>query len=437
MKVFEFISNMIKELLIAIPTTICFYIPFKESIKLSKRKFLITAIAFLVCIVLFTALAAYVKSFGFRWTRHVFYAIYLLVNFFFCYSTLRLKLSQLLYALFVAATYLYCVCCTVNHLEARYFPEYFVAEIGFYFNFIHALLLGTTAPFVLIFFRKLVKPVVINSVSPIWKHMWIIPFLFIVIISIYTGTYDVDRLANWQYMTVILMFTMTSFSIYYIVIKMALQAEENAVLMQGIEQSKIAVMLSQIQPHFLYNSLVVVRQLCKTDPKLAEETVVEFSDYLRGNLESLTLIKPIPFERELHHVEIYLAIEKKRFGDKLNVVYDIKTMDFTLPSLTLQPIVENAVRYGVTKSEDGGTVKVTVEDVENSTVITVEDDGTGFDTGILSGNEGVALSSTKGAGIGITNVRSRLASMCGGTLNIISKPGTGTTAVITIPKGRE
>ncbi len=161
---------------------------------------------------------------------------------------------------------------------------------------------------------------------------------------------------------------------------------------------------------------------------MAEETVLEFSEYLRGNLDSLLLSVPIPFEKELRHVETYLKIEKKRFGEKLNVVYDIKAKDFFIPAITLQPIVENAVRYGITKKELGGTVEVKSEETENSIVVIITDDGVGFDVNRQSKNDGRSH-------IGIENTRSRLAAMCGGTLEIKSVPGKGTTATISIPKG--
>jgi len=190
-------------------------------------------------------------------------------------------------------------------------------------------------------------------------------------------------------------------------------------------QSQISIMLSQIQPHFLYNSLAAIRELCRIDPEAAYEAVDEFSTYLRGNLDSLLIKKPIPFEKELSHVKTYLSLEKKRFGDKLNIVYDIGTNNFFIPALTLQPIVENAVRHGVTKREEGGTVTIRTEDNGIEAVITVTDDGVGFD-----------LKRTKDEHlrVGIENVSSRLATMCGGTINIHSEPGAGTIAVITIPK---
>ena len=193
-----------------------------------------------------------------------------------------------------------------------------------------------------------------------------------------------------------------------------------------LTKSRVAVMLSQIQPHFLYNALASIKALCSTDPQAASQIVMEFSDYLRGNMDSLSHTKLISFDKELTHVETYLKIEKIRFGDTLNIIYDINARDFSLPSLTLQPIVENAVRYGATKTEDSGTVTIRTEETENGYVITVTDDGVGFD-----------IHEKKDDGrthIGIENVRERLAAMCGGTLAVDSEPGSGTTAVIFIPK---
>ena len=92
-------------------------------------------------------------------------------------------------------------------------------------------------------------------------------------------------------------------------------------------QNQISVMLSQIRPHFLYNSLVTIQELCLIDPEMASEAVREFSNYLRVNMDSLSIKHPVPFENELRHLETYLFLEKKRFGDKLNIVYDIFTRD--------------------------------------------------------------------------------------------------------------
>jgi sensor histidine kinase YesM len=199
-------------------------------------------------------------------------------------------------------------------------------------------------------------------------------------------------------------------------------------------QNQISIMLSQIRPHFLYNALVAIQELCHIDPETASEAVGEFSNYLRGNLDSLSIKNTIPFEKELKHVETYLSLEKKRFGDKLSVVYDVKACDFLIPALTLQPVVENAVRHGVTKREEGGSVKISTGEDETNSVITVTDDGVGFDTSPNRAMKRGEKILHERLHVGIENVRSRLVSMCGGTLSVESAPGVGTSAVITIPK---
>lgn len=143
-------------------------------------------------------------------------------------------------------------------------------------------------------------------------------------------------------------------------------------------------------------------------------------------MESLSADKPIGFGKELEHVKHYLNIELMRFHDKLNVIYDIETTQFRLPTLTLQPIVENAVRYGITKTYCGGTVKISSREEEADWVVTVQDNGAGFDP------EAVYYDGR--THIGIQNVRNRLAVMCNGTLTIDSVLNKGTLAVITIPR---
>lgn len=190
---------------------------------------------------------------------------------------------------------------------------------------------------------------------------------------------------------------------------------------------KIDVMISQIKPHFIYNTLTAIKYMCRTNPQQAEETLDEFAGYLRGNVDALTFKKNIPFERELEHVRSYLAIEKKRFGEHINVKYDIKISDFFLPPITLQPIVENAVKHGITKKLDGGTICISTEDVGEEYVIRVEDDGVGFSSDYINERD-------ERKHIGISNVRSRIENMRGGKLKVYSVPGHGTTVVFYLPK---
>lgn len=193
-----------------------------------------------------------------------------------------------------------------------------------------------------------------------------------------------------------------------------------------LSESRMDVMLSQIQPHFLYNALAVIQDMCSEKAPEAAQTTVEFAEFLRGNLDSLSRKSPIPFQQELHHTKNYLSLEQKRFGERLQVEYDIQADAFFVPALTLQPIVENAVQHGVSKREEGGTVRISTHETADSYIVNIDDNGVGFDP-----NEKMDGSR---AHIGIMNVKKRLEILCGGTLDISSVPNQGTSAVITIPK---
>ena len=192
-----------------------------------------------------------------------------------------------------------------------------------------------------------------------------------------------------------------------------------------LTEERMDIMLSQIQPHFLYNSLTAIRRLCDHDPQQAKAAITDFALFLRANMDSLASRAPIPFEKELNHTRHYLALEQQRFQERLQVAYHIGCEDFSVPPLTLQPIVENAVRHGVLRREEGGSVTVSTTETATAYVITVADDGVGFQP------DAAAESCSH---IGIENVRSRLAALCGGTLDIQSVAGAGTTVTITIRK---
>ena len=193
-------------------------------------------------------------------------------------------------------------------------------------------------------------------------------------------------------------------------------------------KQRIQIMLSQIQPHFLYNTLSAIQYLCEYDPKAAGETTAKFSRYLQGNMSALKEEGEIPFTQELEHTKIYLDIEKIRYEDALRIVYDIRCTDFMLPTLTLQPIVENAVRHGVRGKKGIGTVTLATREKPDCFEITVADDGPGFDL------SAPALADDGREHIGISNVKSRLEQVSGGSLRIRSEPGKGTLVTIEIPK---
>lgn len=191
-----------------------------------------------------------------------------------------------------------------------------------------------------------------------------------------------------------------------------------------LQEKQTQIMVSQIQPHFMYNTLTAIHTLCEEDPKLAQKTIEDFSAYLRHNMDSLNSNNCVPFEQELEHTKIYLEIELMRFSDILKVEYDIQCTDFLLPSLSLQPIVENAVKYGIRSREDGGTVTIKTYRKEDIIYVVVHDDGNGFDfTKIENDNR---------THIGIENTKKRIESMCNGQLKIESSEADGTTVMIII-----
>ena len=129
------------------------------------------------------------------------------------------------------------------------------------------------------------------------------------------------------------------------------------------------------------------------------------------------------FEKELAHIKKYIGLEQLRFGDKVKVDFNINYSDFYLPSLTVQMLVENAIKHGITKKYGGGTLSVSTEKIKNNVVITVKDDGVGFDI----------EKKVDKKRIGISSIKNRLTYFVGGTLTVESKIGCGTTATVVIP----
>ena len=200
-------------------------------------------------------------------------------------------------------------------------------------------------------------------------------------------------------------------------------AEQQVVL----TKQSTALMISQIQPHFLYNVLTTISNLCVTDPEEAEETTVLFSQYLRTNLDSLRNQDPVPFATELSHIRTYVELEKKRFGDILNVEYDINEQNFKVPSLGLQPIVENSIKHGIRGKNAPGHIKIGTYKVANGYQVIIEDDGIGFDMNAPKKDDGRSH-------VGMINVKERLKQMCNATVEVTSSPGEGCRTEIIIPE---
>jgi LytS/YehU family sensor histidine kinase len=207
-----------------------------------------------------------------------------------------------------------------------------------------------------------------------------------------------------------------------------LEAEKQALKLE-LQESRISIMLSQMQPHFIFNTLNTIYHLCEINPQVARSTINSFSKYLRDNMDNLERSEMIHFDKELSFVKAYLDIEKVRFDDELQITFDLPVTNFKLPVLTMQPIVENAVKHGTSKKEGISTLCISTRETNTCYEIKIRDTGVGFDTNHHP--------SDGQKHIGIINVRQRLKHLCNGTLTIESTIGEGTTAIIQIPKKEE
>lgn len=183
------------------------------------------------------------------------------------------------------------------------------------------------------------------------------------------------------------------------------------------------MMVSQIQPHFIFNSLSSIMNLIKKDPDSAAASLGDFADYLRKNLDTISQDEPVFFAEELKHTKTYVRLEQLRFKEKLDVHFDIRCKDFKLPPLTVQPLVENAIKHGVTQKTVGGKVVISTYRDERGAHVIIEDDGRGFDD---------SPSADGRNHVGMQNVSTRL-QMFGAKMNVESKVGVGTRIEIFVP----
>ena len=189
-----------------------------------------------------------------------------------------------------------------------------------------------------------------------------------------------------------------------------------------LEQSKNQTLMAQIQPHFINNSLMALRAKCADDPEIYE-CITNFSLYLRSHFEALGDTRTISFEQEMLNIEAYLALEQQNFKDRLTVEYDIECDDFNIPALSVQPLVENAVRHGIATYEKGGIVQIHTCRRDGTICIEVINEG--------YGKHHITVQQEKRKGIGIENVRARLHSMSRGEFELLTE-AQKTIARITI-----
>ena len=214
------------------------------------------------------------------------------------------------------------------------------------------------------------------------------------------------------------------FLIVYTNHHLELEAKQEIEETVGVRQ-RLNSAADRMKPHYLYNVLTTIYYLCETDPSKAQHAIGIFSEYMRSTLETIQKDELVDFTWEMKEIRNYLALEKIRFGDKLNIEYDIEYEGFKLPQLTVQPLVENAVKHGIGGKEEGGTVKIVSRRLsDGGAQVSVIDDGIGFDVEGIN-NQDVTQE-------GIANLRERLRLEAGADLTITSSIGKGTTAIVTI-----
>ena len=190
-----------------------------------------------------------------------------------------------------------------------------------------------------------------------------------------------------------------------------------------LRDARTTAMLAQIRPHFIHNTLTSIYYLCDSDPQAAKRLVRDFNEHLRANFTSLSVKTNIRFEEEMENVRAYLSVEQTRFSDKLFVEYDLGHTAFRLPALTIQPLVENAVKHNVDSGKSPVHIRVSSYKTDDGSKVVIEDDGTGSTE---------ALSDTH-SHIGLQNVADRLEMLCGGTLTVEPRAEGGTVATVFIP----
>ena len=200
------------------------------------------------------------------------------------------------------------------------------------------------------------------------------------------------------------------------------QIEQNLRQQREIAHQRASIMVLQMRPHFIYNTMMSIYYLCKQDSDLTQQVTLDFTTYLRKNFTAIASEEPIPFREELEHTRAYLAVEQAQFEDSLFIDYDTPHVDFRVPPLTLQPIVENAVKHGMDQDSEPLHIFIHTRRTDSSNEIIVENNGADFKP--VDDNE---------PHIALKNIQHRHQMMCGGSMTIMPREGGGTVVKVTIP----
>lgn len=232
-----------------------------------------------------------------------------------------------------------------------------------------------------------------------------------------------------QFMVYGISYTVLGCAIFCLLIAFLHLAEKINMLLvkeNELKEMKMMQLRAQMQPHFMFNSLTTIRSLIRRNPNEAYMAVTDFSRYLRGSLTALTDEKNWSISQEMQMVEGYLSLEKRRFGENLQIVIDLQDTGFMVPILSIQTLVENAVRHGICAMTGGsGIIMIRTEKQGNMHVVTIKDSGVGFDPKAPRPDDGRPH-------FGLANTKKRVEE--NGEMIIESAPGKGTTIYLKFPE---
>ena len=220
-------------------------------------------------------------------------------------------------------------------------------------------------------------------------------------------------------------FGMALFAIVMFGLILSDNMEQYARQQQEIAHQRANVMVLQMRPHFIYNTMMTIYCLCKQDADKARQVTLDFTNYLQNNFSEIASENPVPFSDELKHTQAYLAVEQAQHEDNLFTEFDTPHTLFRVPPLTLQPLVENAVKHGMKLEGDPLHIYVKTRKTNSGSEIVVENDGPDF-TATDNDEPHIALN----------NIRQRLKMMCRGKLEIAPRDGGGTVVTVFIPQDR-
>lgn len=308
--------------------------------------------------------------------------------------------------------------CTPAVVNALVFGSALFTDLPFYIdkgNHYHRGPLFPVVIVVSIFYMLMLAHYSISQVQKRSRRKAIV----ILVLTIACFTAAIMEMVPIAYPTPLLNQTIAIGTVLYLVINYMVTSETT------IENIQLSLLLMQIRPHFINNSLAAIRGMIRRDPEKAAEALNHFSGYLQSSMNSVLKTNLIPLSQEMELIDNYLYMENTRFRNSITVHKELAPVDFPVPPLTIQPLVENAVRHGLHGIQTPGELTIRTEIDSREYRVIVIDNGCGFDT--------TQPPDPRREHVGIKNVRHRLDILCSGTLSIESEPGKGTVSTVHIP----